>query len=607
MSDAFAPSHDFRTQLTDTTSAAFAAEGFDASAGRVQPSDRPDLADFQCNGALGVAKQAKANPREVATKIVAHFVADSRLKSTDIAGPGFLNFVLSDAALSARANEISADARVGAPTVAQKRKVIIDFGGPNVAKEMHIGHLRTAVIGESLKRVMRFLGDEVLGDAHFGDWGYQMGLLIVALKEERPDLPYFDDGFTGDYPSEPPVTLDDLGRIYPAASGRGKTDDAFRDLARKATKDLQAGRRGYRALWQHFVTVSREALKRDYAALGVEFDLWYGESDADPYVEPMIADLDAKGLLVDDQGARVVHVAKPGETRKKKLDDGSVIEVPSPPPLLAVSSEGSAMYGTTDVATIVQRQKEFGPDLSLYIVDQRQAEHFEQVFRTAYLAGYAREGQLEHAANGTVNGTDGKPFKTRDGGTLKLHVLLAEAIEKATERLHEAGLGEGLTDAQFADTAHKVAVAALKFAELSNHRLTNYIFDLDRFTTFEGKTGPYLLYQAVRMKSILRKALEQGLAAGTIAVTEPAEREVVLLLDAFDGALKETYVKRAPNLLADHVYRLAQAFSKFYAACPVLAGDDATVKASRIALVTLTLKQLELGLDLMGLSSPDQM
>jgi arginyl-tRNA synthetase len=607
MSDAFPPSHDFRTQLTDTTSAAFAAEGFDASAGRVQPSDRPDLADFQCNGALSVAKQAKANPREVATKIVAHLADDTRLKSTDIAGPGFLNFVLSDNALSARVNEIAADPRIGAPTVAHPRKVIIDFGGPNVAKEMHIGHLRTAVIGESLKRVMRFLGDEVIGDAHFGDWGYQMGLLIVALKEEQPDLPYFDESFAGEYPSDAPVTLDDLGRIYPAASGRGKSDEAFRDLARKATKDLQSGRRGYRALWQHFVTVSREALKRDYAALGVEFDLWYGESDADPYVEPMIADLDAKGLLVDDQGARVVHVARPGETRKKKLDDGSVIEVPSPPPLLAVSSEGSAMYGTTDVATIVQRQKEFGPDLSLYIVDQRQAEHFEQVFRTAYLAGYAREGQLEHAANGTVNGPDGKPYKTRDGGTLKLHVLLAEAIEKATERLHEAGLGEGLSDAQFADTAHKVAVAALKFAELSNHRLTNYIFDLDRFTTFEGKTGPYLLYQAVRMKSILRKAAEQGLTAGKIVVTEPAEREVVLLLDAFDGALKETYVKRAPNLLADHVYRLAQAFSKFYAACPVLAGDDAAVKASRLGLVTLTLKQLELGLDLMGLSAPDQM
>ncbi len=607
MSDAFAQSQDFKTQLTTAAAAAFTAEGFDASAGRVNASDRPDLADFQCNGALAVAKQAKANPRDVASRIVAHFVDDARLKSTDIAGPGFLNFVLSEGALSDRANALAADPRVGAPSVASKRKVIIDYGGPNVAKEMHIGHLRTAVIGESLKRVMRYMGDEVMGDAHFGDWGYQMGLLILALSEEQPSLPYFDDAYTGDYPSEPPVSLADLGRLYPLASNKGKTDADYRDRARKATKELQAGRRGYRALWQHFVTVSREALIRDYGALGVSFDWWKGESDADPYIEGMVAELKAKGLLVEDAGAQVVHVAKPGETRKKKLDDGSVIEVPSPPPLLVVSSEGSAMYGTTDVATIVQRQKEYGPDLSLYIVDQRQAEHFEQVFRTAYLAGFAKEGELEHAANGTVNGPDGTPFKTRDGGTLKLGDLIAQAVENATERLHEAGLGEGLAEAEFADTAHKVAVAALKFAELSNHRLTNYIFDLDRFTSFEGKTGPYLLYQAVRIKSILRKAREQGVAAGTITVTQPAERELVLLLDAFDAALKETYVKRAPNLLADHTYRLAQAFSKFYAACPVLLGDDAALKASRLGLVQLTLRQLELGLDLMGMSAPDQM
>lgn len=607
MSDAFATSSDFKTQLTTAAQAAFTAEGFDAAAGRVNASDRPDLADFQCNGALAVAKQAKANPREVAGRIVAHFADDARLKSTDIAGPGFLNFVLSESALSDRANALAADPRVGAPGVAAKRKVIIDYGGPNVAKEMHIGHLRTAVIGESLKRVMRYMGDEVVGDAHFGDWGYQMGLLILALSEEQPDLPYFDEAYTGDYPAEPPVSLADLGRLYPSASKKGEADEAYRDLARRATKALQAGRRGYRALWQHFVTVSREALIRDYGALGVSFDWWKGESDADPYIEGMVEALKAKGLLVEDSGAQVVHVAKPGETRKKKLDDGSVIEVPSPPPLLVISSEGSAMYGTTDVATIVQRQKEYGPDLSLYIVDQRQAEHFEQVFRTAYLAGFAKEGELEHAANGTVNGTDGKPFKTRGGGTLKLGDLIAQAVEKATERLHEAGLGEGLSEAEFADTAHKVAVAALKFAELSNHRLTNYIFDLDRFTSFEGKTGPYLLYQAVRIKSILRKAREQGVVAGTITVAEPAERELVLLLDAFDGALKETYAKRAPNLLADHTYRLAQAFSKFYAACPVLLGEDPVLKGSRLGLVQLTLRQLELGLDLMGMSAPEQM
>ncbi len=595
MSDRFEASADFRTVLSEGAGRAFVAEGFDAAAGRVNASDRPDLADFQCNGALAVAKQAKANPREVATRIAAHFEGDANLKSLEIAGPGFLNFVLSENALSARANTLSADERLGAPSVEARRKIVIDYGGPNVAKEMHIGHLRTAVIGESLKRVMRFMGDEVVGDAHFGDWGYQMGLLICMVAEERPDLPYFDADYSDEYPSDSPVTLADLGRLYPAGTNRVKGgDEALRDRAKTATRELQQGRAGYRALWQHFVTVSREALIRDYGLLGVEFDLWNGESDADPYIEPMVADLKAKGLLEPDQGAQIIRVAREGD--KKEL-----------PPLLVVSSEGSSMYGTTDLATIVQRSKEYAPDLTLYVVDSRQSDHFEQVYRAAYLAGYAKEGQLEHAANGTVNGLDGKPFKTRDGGTLKLYDLVSQAVEKATERLHEAGLGEGLSEAEFADTAHKVAVAALKFAELSNHRLTNYIFDLDRFMSFEGKTGPYLLYQAVRMKSILRKAAAQGVKVGAITVGEAAERELVLLLDAFDHALRETYNKRAPNLLADHVYKLAQGFSKFYATCPVLLGEDEALKSSRLGLVSLTLRQLELGLELMGLSAPEYM
>ncbi|WAC48609.1 arginine--tRNA ligase [Asticcacaulis sp. SL142] len=592
--EAFKGAHDFKTVLGDLTAGAFVREGFVARFGQVNVSDRPDLADFQCNGALAVAKAAKANPRDVAGRISGHLSGDAHIKSLEIAGPGFLNFVISDSALSARANALCEDERLGASTVDTRRKVIIDYGGPNVAKPMHVGHLRTAVIGESLKRIMRFMGDEVIGDAHFGDWGYQMGLLITAVSDEQPDLPYFDEGFDGDYPTQSPVTLADLERLYPLASGKGKEDPDYRDRARKATKALQDGRKGYRALWQHFVTVSREALIRDYGALGVEFDLWYGESDADPYVAPMVEELTAKGLVVPDQGAQIIRVARD--------DDKSEI-----PPMLVVSSEGSAMYGTTDLATIKQRTVEFAPDLVLYCVDQRQATHFVQVFRAAYLAGYAIEGQLEHAANGTVNGPDGKPFKTREGGVLKLYDLIDSALEKAKIRLEEAGLGKDLSDADFADTAHKVAIAALKFAELSNHRLTNYIFDLDRFMSFEGKTGPYLLYQAVRMKSILRKAADQGVSAGTVNVNEPAERELVLLLDGFDVALKESYLKRAPNILADHVYRLAQTFSKFYAACPVLIAEEAAVKSSRLALVELTLKQLEQGLDLMGLTAPDQM
>lgn len=593
-SETFANTADFKTVLTDKTGDAFVREGFDATWGKVNVSDRPDLADFQCNGALAVAKQAKANPREVATKITAHLTGDTAIKSLEIAGPGFLNFVLSDSALSDRANALSADERLGAPVVETKRKVIIDYGGPNVAKPMHVGHLRTAVIGESLKRIMRFMGDEVIGDAHFGDWGYQMGLLITAVSDEQPDLPYFDASFDGDYPAQSPVSLSDLERLYPFAATKGKEDTDYRDRARKATRELQEGRKGYRALWQHFVTVSREALIRDYAALGVEFDLWNGESDADPFVAPMVEELKTKGLLEADQGAEIIRVARE--------DDKAEI-----PPLLVVSSEGSAMYGTTDLATIKQRREELAPDLILYAVDQRQSNHFTQVFRAAYLGGYATEGQLEHIANGTVNGTDGKPFKTREGGVLKLYDLISQAKEKAVARLHEAGLGKDLSEADFADTAHKVAIAALKFAELSNHRLTNYVFDLDRFMVFEGKTGPYLIYQAVRMKSILRKALEQDVSNGEITVTEAAERELVLLLDGFEAALKETYLKRAPNILADHVYRLAQTFSKFYAACPVLIADTDAQKASRLALVKLTLAQLEKGLDLMGLTAPEVM
>ena len=341
--------------------------------------------------------------------------------------------------------------------------------------------------------------------------------------------------------------------------------------------------------------------------MGVTFDLWNGESDADPLMADMIADLETKGLLVEDQGARVVHVAGPGETRKKKLEDGSVVETPSPPPLLVVSSEGSAMYGTTDLATIVDRRNRIDPQLILYVVDERQAEHFEQVFRAARRAGYAADGELEHLGFGTMNGPDGKPFKTRAGGVLKLHDLITTATDKARERLKEARLGDDLAPEAFDDTARKVAVAALKFADLSNARTTSYVFDLDRFISFEGKTGPYLLYQSVRIKSLLRKAGDAATTDTPIRVDEPAERDLVLTLDAFSGAVSDAYDKRMPHLVAEHAYRLAQSFSKFYAACPILGAEDATVRASRLALSQATLAQLELALDLLGIATPERM
>jgi arginyl-tRNA synthetase len=571
---------DLKSRLGEAVSAAFAAEGLPPELGRVGASDRPDLADFQSNGALAAAKAAKANPREIAGKVAERLKGDPRLASVEIAGPGFINLRLTDAALSGRATEIAADHRSGSEPVSAPRRVLVDYGGPNVAKPMHVGHLRASIIGESLKRIFRWRGDQVLGDAHFGDWGFQMGLLIVAVTEEGID------------PAA--LTLDDLERLYPEASAKSKADIDFRDRARKATAELQAGRADYRALWQRFVEVSRTALQREFHALGVDFDLWKGESDADPLMAWMVDDLRAKGLLVPDQGAEIVRVAREGD--KHEI-----------PPLIVVSSEGSAMYGATDLATIVDRGNSFDPHLILYTVDQRQGGHFDQVFRAAYLAGYAQDGELEHIGFGTMNGPDGKPFKTRAGGVLKLHDLITMATDKARERLHEAHLGEELSPEEFEATAHKVAVAALKFADLSNFRGTSYVFDLDRFMSFEGKTGPYLLYQAVRIKSLLRRAADQGAEAGPVVVAKPAERDLVLTLDAFDQAVSDAYDKRAPHTVAEHAYRLAQSFSKFYAACPILQAGHEDSRASRLTLAKATLAQLEQALDLLGIQTPERM
>jgi len=610
---------DLRRSLSEAVAAVFVAQGLPEELGRVTASDRPDLADFQCNGALAAAKVARKPPREIAAAVVDALSGRPELQSVEIAGLGFINMRVSADTLSARAREIAADARAGATEVADVRRVIVDFGGPNVAKPMHVGHLRASIIGESVKRIYRFRGDQVLGDAHFGDWGFQMGLLIGAACDKDPFIATLMERLTGSVPVSAEderkvmdalaerISLADLDQMYPEAAGRAKTDTDYRDRARRATAELQGGRLGYRLLWRHFVNVSRVSLEREFHALGVDFDLWKGESDVDALIEPMVRELDGKGLLADDQGARVIHLARPGETKKKKAPDGTVYEAPSPDPLLVVSSEGSAMYGTTDLATILDRRRSFDPALILYCVDQRQADHFEQVFRASYLAGYASEGELEHIGFGTMNGADGKPFKTREGGVLKLHDLIEMTRAKARERLKEAGLGGELSPADFEDTAHKVAVAALKFADLGNYRGTSYVFDLDRFSSFEGKTGPYLLYQAVRIKSLLRRAAEERLEDGRIQVADPAERELALLLDAFDTAVTEAYDKKAPNFIAEHAFKLAQAFSRFYAACPIFREVDARVAASRLALAAATLKQLELALDLLGIEAPERM
>jgi arginyl-tRNA synthetase len=470
----------------------------------------------------------------------------------------------------------------------------MDFGGWNVAKEMHIGHLRSTIIGDSLQRLFRFMGDSVTSDVHLGDWGLQMGQLINEVKLERPDLPYFDPTHSGPYPAESPVTMDDLARLYPLASGKSKADEARREEDRKATAELQAGHPGYRAVWRHFCNVTRVGLERECASLGVTFDLWKGESDAEPFVPEIVADLKARGIAEMDDGALIIRVAR--ETDRKEM-----------PPIILVKRDGEVGYHATDLGTIVDRKRSIDPDLSLYIVDQRQALHFEQVFRASSMAGYLPEETLEHRGFGTVNGPDGKPYKTRDGGVLKLHDLIAQADATALARMNEAELGADVSEDERRDIAHKVAVAAIKFADLSNARTTNYVFDLDRFISFEGKTGPYLLYAAVRIKSLARRAEAQVVKPGPITVELEAERALVLALDGFGDALRGSYDKRMPHILCDHAYTLAQAFSGFYAAAPVLAESDAVKQASRLALALATLRQLECVLYLIGIETPERM
>lgn len=593
---------DLAGALTEANAAAFAAVGVDARHADVRRSDRPDLGEFQSNGALAAAKAAGRKPQELAQAVSAAWAAPELAPPPSVAGPGFLNLTVTAEALARRAQFVADDARAGAGEVDAQRRVIVDYGGPNVAKGMHVGHLRASIIGESVKRIYRFRGDAVWGDAHFGDWGFQMGLVITALEDEL-------GGFTDANALRArlqALTLEQLEAAYPAAAAKAREEPAFRDRARKATAALQSGMEPHRTIWRAMHDVSMAAQRRDFQALGVDFDLWLGESDADPLIPGMVKDLETKHLLEDDQGARIVRVAGPGERKKKKLDDGTVVEVESPDPLLVISSEGSAMYGTTDLATILQRVLEQNPDLILYVVDQRQADHFEQVYRAAAKAGYIAREKLEHVGFGTMNGPDGKPFKTRAGGVLKLQDLIGQAEEKARARLHEAGLGEEYDAAEFDDIAHKVAIAAIKFADLSNYRGTSYVFDLDRFISFEGKTGPYLLYQAVRIKSLMRNAAEQGAAAGPIAIEHAAERALALELDGFDQAVRLAYDKKAPHFLAEHAYALAQAYSGFWTHCPVLKSAGA-VRGSRLALSAATLKQLTLTLDLLGIDTPERM
>jgi arginyl-tRNA synthetase len=583
--------------LTAAAGAAFSAMGLEARWGDVRRSDKPDLADFQCNGAMGAAKSAGRNPREIAAEIAEVLKAYPLVLSADVAGPGFINIRVSDAALSARAADILADKDMAGGELASDPHVtVIDFGGPNVAKPMHVGHLRSAVIGDTLQRLLKFLGDTVTSDTHLGDWGLQMGHLVTELHDDQPDLIYFDESYTGPYPAESPVTIEDLGRLYPAASNKAKDDPARNQRSQNAVAELQAGRAGYRALLKHFIDVSVAALKVDYAFLNVSFDLWKGESDVDHLIAGLIERFREAGLAEESQGALIVHVAR--ESDKKEM-----------PPVMLLNSRGGTGYHTTDLATIEDRMMHMHmtPERMLYVVDQRQALHFEQVFRAAELVGLIDEGHLEHIGFGTVNGPDGKPFKTREGGVLRLADLNAMALEEADRKLGAANLPDDMGPDERANVARAVAVAALRFADLQNTRTTNYVFDLDRFTSFEGKTGPYLMYAAVRIKSLLRRAEADGNAPGKIIVGHDAERTLVLALDGFGAALLGAREKRMPHILCEHVFGLSQAFSGFYGALPIANESDPALRASRLALATAVLKQLEAGLGILGIDVPERM
>jgi arginyl-tRNA synthetase len=573
---------------------AFEANGLDRSFGEVTVSQRPDLGQFQCNGALPAAKQKKENPRAVAQSVLDALAEREIFADLSLAGPGFINITLTDEFIGRWIAAIAGDERLGCPVVAEPRSVVIDFGGPNVAKAMHVGHLRSTIIGDSLQRIFRFAGDRVTGDVHLGDWGTQMGMLITELKRRQPDLIYFNPDYTGPYPEESPIAIEDLEAMYPEASARSKSDETAAEEARLATVELQRGRPGYFALWQHFVTVSTAALKRDFGSLGITFDLWMGESSVQPRIPAMLERLEREGYLVESQGARVIEIPP--------LEDGREV-----PPLIMVKSDGGVMYGTTDLATVEQRVGELDADLILYVVDARQRLHFEQVFRAARITDIAGKARMEHIYFGTMNAPDGKPFKTRAGGVMKLEDLLEMSRGQAMKRMEEAGIAEGYSPEERTEIAEMVGIAAVKYADLMNHRTSDYIFDLEKFTRFEGRTGAYLLYAAVRSKSIIRKAAERGFEPGAIIPPGERERELFLTLAQLPDAIDTTYRNRAPNYLCEYIYILAQAFSRFYAQCHIVTESDPALRGSWLALTQLCLRQFELGLNLLGISVPERM
>ncbi|WP_026507547.1 arginine--tRNA ligase [Butyrivibrio sp. MC2013] len=583
--------------ISKEVSDAFEKAGYDRKLGRCVVSNRPDLCEYQCNGAMAAAKEYHKAPFMISDEVAELLQDNSAFEKVESVKPGFLNLILSRNFVRSYIVKMLHAKRFGVDMPGHEPTIVIDYGGPNVAKPLHVGHLRSAVIGESLKRILKYTGNKVIGDVHLGDWGLQMGLIITELKLQKPDLPYFDESYTGSYPKEAPFTLSELEQIYPLASGKSKEDEEYKNMALEATKKLQDGDRGYRALWHHIMNISVADLKKNYKNLNVDFDLWWGESDVHDIIPGMIDYFKEGGYAHESQGALVIDVTR--EDDSKEL-----------PPCIVLKSDGAALYATTDLATIKKRMDEFHPNAIYYVADKRQTLHFTQVFRSAHISKLAMpETDMRFVGFGTMNGSDGKPFKTRQGGVMRLENLIADIDEKMYNRIKEGN--PEMSDEEARKTSHQVAVAAIKYGDLSNQPSKDYIFDIDKFTSFEGDTGPYLLYTIVRIKSILAKYEEQSgkKAKDTLLANASTDNEKALCLQltAFAEAVESAARDLMPNRICAYIYALANDFNSFYHETKILTEPDENKKEGYIALLYNTLKVMETGIDLLGFDAPDRM
>ncbi|MCI8300400.1 MAG: arginine--tRNA ligase [Lachnospiraceae bacterium] len=575
---------------------AFQANGYDEKYGKATLSNRPDLCEYQCNGAMAAAKEYKCAPFMISDKVADSLKGNPMFESVDSVKPGFLNLKLSAEYLAQYLRRMAEDpTRLGCDKCENPKTIMIDYGGPNVAKPLHVGHLRSAIIGESVKRIGTFMGHTMIGDVHLGDWGLQMGLIITELKERKPDLVYFDETYSGEYPQEAPFTIGELEEIYPAASAKSKEDDAYKEAAMQATFELQHGKGGYQALLKHILNVSVSDLKRNYENLGVSFELWKGESDAQPYIPDMVEKMKKDGYAYISEGALVVDVKEDTDTKEI-------------PPCMILKSDGASLYNTTDLATIVWRMKDYQPDEIIYVVDKRQELYFTQVFRCARKTGLVKpETELKFLGFGTMNGKDGKPFKTREGGVMRLEYLVSSINEEMYQKIAD---NHTVEEEEGRKTAKVVALSAIKYGDLSNQASKDYIFDVERFTSFEGNTGPYILYTIVRIKSILKKYRAQKELpqnAKILAAHSHSEKALMLELCKFNGMMEAAFQETAPHKVCAYIYDLANAFNHFYHETKIMAEQDEMVQAGYICLLDLTRQALELCIETLGFEAPERM